>query len=79
MKNDYRYKLIVTKQLRNGKRETRLWQSRNLLTLNRVYKKLLLNEKDGIVQMCIYDYQRMMYVKYYEPQYIVEMKVQDND
>ena len=59
----YRYKLIVTK-LNNGKRETTITQSRNLLTLNRLYKDKLTN--DNVEQMTIYDYYKMCYVKYYE-------------
>lgn len=61
----YRYKLLITRQI-NSKNETRICSSRNLLTLNRKYKYILENEKDVVVQMAIYDYVKMKYVKYYD-------------
>ena len=64
MKDAYRYKLIVIRQLNDGTRETRITKSKNLLTLNRLYRNIRLNENSNVLQMCIYDYQCMKYVKY---------------
>ncbi len=64
--NTYRYKLLVTKKLNNGKFKTTITNSRSLLPLNRLYNDKLNTEKDNIEQMAIYDYDKMKYVKYYE-------------
>ncbi len=71
MKNVYRYKLTVTRQTNGGLCETNT-KSKNLLTLNRIYKRLLREEKDSIIQMVIYDYFCMKYVKFYEVPYFVD-------
>jgi len=73
MKDNYRYQLIVTRQLNDGKLETKITKSRNLLTLNRLYKNIQLNENDNVLQMAIYDYVCMKYVKYYETPYVVKV------